>query len=106
METYAIFVVALFVALFGFFWGYERQGPWWSAVAMLLSMFAAAGVSAIAEADATSVGKQFVFNIVVFSSATLGYTIGYPYKRTWWKQLVITIGLIILIFGVYYTTLV
>ena len=88
MREIYLFLTILSVLSFGFFWAYERKGPYWSAFLSMISLLAAALFSAFAEAEATTVGKQLIFNLIVFNAFALGYTLGYPYKRSWYGRAV------------------
>lgn len=101
MDFLVLLGVASSVGLFGFFFGYERIGRGLSAVFTMVFLFLAAGISAVGETEATTVAKQFTFNIVVFNAFVLGYTIGYPWKRPWWKKTAAATALVILILLIY-----
>jgi hypothetical protein len=85
-ETIFLILTALCTFGFGAVWGYERQGPAWSAILSFVFLVGAAAFSAFAEARETTTAWQFCYNIIVFNGAVAGYTLGYPRKRWWWKR--------------------
>lgn len=87
MELVFLLLTAATVFGFGYFWGYERKGGPWTAAAAFIFLQAAAVISAVTEADASTIAWQFCFNIIVFNSAAAGYQLGVPVRRPWWKKL-------------------
>ena len=73
---------------FGFFLGYERIGPWWSALASFCFILLAALAAAYARADRHETSWQLLFSIVMFNSFVMGYNTGFPRKRDWWTRVV------------------
>lgn len=97
MEIFLLSMVAISTFMFGFFFGKSVgrvDGKF--AVIAFMSVLSSSLFSALVEYDATTFQWQLGFNVLVYMAFAFGYTIGYPYKRWWWKRLVTAMTVVIL----------
>jgi hypothetical protein len=67
-------------------------------------LLTAAIAAAYMRADQHDVAWHLSVNIIIFDSFALGYHVGYPRKREWWKRVIVA-NVAIIVAGFCYTIL-